>query len=183
MVSIFQSVNESRDNEDQSSSRTRKYSKDRTRPLTSEEEERLLGDSLGGRGVITSGLSVHTLSSGQGTGTLSSQGNTLNSVKSVRNYKRARPASTLNGDPLGAKKAGLCESEPHVYKVINRELILHKLLLAHGLRLNVSGRHWFLFQLASPVQSVQETLQRVQTCQEAEHRGREWRWTRERAKE
>ena len=131
MVSIFQSVNESRDNEDQSSSRTRKYSKDRTRPLTSEEEERLLGDSLGGRGVITSGLSVHTLSSGQGTGTLSSQGNTLNSVKSVRNYKRARPASTLNGDPLGAKKAGLCESEPHVYKVINRELILHKLLLAH----------------------------------------------------
>ena len=118
-MSIFQSVNESRDNEDQSSSRTRKYSKDRTRPLTSEEEERLLGDSLGGRGVITSGLSVRTLSSGQGTATLSSQGNTLNSVKSVRNYKRARPASTLNGDPLGAKKAGLCESEPHVYKVIN----------------------------------------------------------------
>ena len=114
MVSIFQSVNninESRE-EEQGGSRSRKYSRDRTRPLTSEEEERLLGDSLR--------PSVHTLSSGRDTLTSTSQqGNTLNSVKSVRNYKRTqqRPASTLNGDPLGAKRAGLCESEPHVYKV------------------------------------------------------------------
>ena len=124
MVSIFQSVNninESRE-EEQSSSRSRKYSRDRTRPLTSEEEERLLGDSLGGRALVTPGHnSVNTLSS-NGRDTLTStsqQGNTLNSVKSVRNYKRTqqRPASTLNGDPLGVKRAGLCESEPHVYKV------------------------------------------------------------------
>ena len=125
-MSIFQSVNninESRE-EEQSSSRSRKYSRDRTRPLTSEEEERLLGDSLGGRALVTSGHnSVNTLSSnGRDTLTSSSQqGNTLNSVKSVRNYKRTqqRPASTLNGDPLGVKRAGLCESEPHVYKVDN----------------------------------------------------------------
>ena len=91
-----------------------KYSRDRTRALTSEEEERLLGDSLGVQ------ASVHTLSSNRDTLTSTSQqGNTLNSVKSVRNYKRTkqRPASTLNGDPLGTKRAGLCESEPHVYKV------------------------------------------------------------------
>ena len=124
-MSIFQSVNninESR--EEEQSSRSRKYSRDRTRPLTSEEEERLLGDSLGGRALVTPGHnSVNTLSSnGRDTLTSSSQqGNTLNScsVKSVRNYKRTqqRPASTLNGDPLGVKRAGLCESEPHVYKV------------------------------------------------------------------
>ena len=102
-------------NEGRSVEVQRKYSRDKTRALTSEEEERLLGDSLGGRGGVTPvQASVHTLSSNT-----SQQGNTLNSVKSVRNYKRTqqRPASTLNGDPLGAKRAGLCESEPHVYKV------------------------------------------------------------------
>ena len=116
MVSIFQSVNNI--NESRSVEVQRKYSRDRTRPLTSEEEERLLGES----GVTISGHhSVHTLSSTRDTNTLTStsqQGNTLNSVKSVRNYKRSgqRPASTLNGHH-SMKRAGLCESEPHVYKV------------------------------------------------------------------
>ena len=118
MVSIFQSVNninESRSIEEQNGTRPRKFSVDRTRALTSEETERLLGEARG--------PSVATLSSGHNTLASSSQAgntlNTLNSVKSVRNYKRSqqRPASTLNGDPLGAKRAGLCESEPHVYKV------------------------------------------------------------------
>ena len=114
MVSIFQSVNNI--TEGRSVEVQRKYSRDKTRALTSEEEERLLGDSL----VAPVQASVHTLSSNRDTLTSTSgQGNTLNSVKSVRNYKRTqqRPASTLNGDPLGAKRAGLCESEPHVYKV------------------------------------------------------------------
>ena len=120
MVSIFQSVNNI--NESRSVEVQRKYSRDRTRPLTSEEEERLLGES----GVTISGhqASVHTLSSNRDTNTLTStsqQGNTLNSVKSVRNYKRSgqRPASTLNGHH-SMKRAGLCESEPHVYKVRRR---------------------------------------------------------------
>ena len=120
MVSIFQSVNNI--NEGRSVEVQRKYSRDKTRALTSEEEERLLGDSL----VTPVQASVHTLSSNRDTLTSTSQqGNTLNSVKSVRNYKRTkqRPASTLNGDPLGAKRAGLCESEPHVYKVRNRDYV------------------------------------------------------------
>ena len=109
-------------NEGRSVEVQRKYSRDKTRALTSEEEERLLGDSL----VTPVQASVHTLSSNRDTLTSTSgQGNTLNSVKSVRNYKRTkqRPASTLNGDPLGAKRAGLCESEPHVYKVRREKMI------------------------------------------------------------
>ena len=148
MVSIFQSVNNI--NEGRSVEVQRKYSRDKTRALTSEEEERLLGDSL------VTPVSVHTLSSNRDTLTSTSgQGNTLNSVKSVRNYKRTkqRPASTLNGDPLGAKRAGLCESEPHVYKV-RKDYINPGICL----RMIFSGGHRILFQLAPSLQSVQEAL-------------------------
>ena len=44
---------------------------------------------------------------------LSSPSATLSSVKSVRNYKRTRPASQVPGEKL---PAGLSESLPHVYQ-------------------------------------------------------------------
>ena len=40
---------------------------------------------------------------------------TLSSVKSVRNYKRSRPASQFPGEKL---PAGLSESLPHVYQAL-----------------------------------------------------------------
>ena len=85
----------------------RKFSKERQ---GSDEEEHLLsGSGAGDRtNIVTVSPSVHTLSSAQTA--------TLNSVKSVRNYKRTRPASTLNGHGSFSKNAGLSESLPHVYQ-------------------------------------------------------------------
>jgi len=77
----------------------RKYSVDRHKAAP-EETEQLINTSGDGNAVH-----VTTLSSSA----------TLSSVKSVRNYKRTRPASTLQGDSF-AKSAGLSESLPHVYQ-------------------------------------------------------------------
>jgi len=82
----------------------RKYTVDRHKAAP-EETEQLINPSGDGHVGQVQAENVTTLSSSA----------TLSSVKSVRNYKRTRPASTLQGDSF-AKNAGLSESLPHVYQ-------------------------------------------------------------------